>query len=904
MKKYKSSEIRKLWIDFFKSKGHSLIESAPLIPKDDPSLFFVNAGVTPLKKYFDGSVVPENKRIVNIQKCIRTNDIENVGVTKRHLTFFEMMGNFSIGDYFKKEALEFAYEFLTSEKWCNIPKEKIYVTVYIDDDEAYDKWISLGLDKKQIVRLEGNYWEIGQGPCGPDSEIFFDRGEKYDPDNNAYELFTKDEEQERYIEIWNNVFSQYNAEEGVERSNYKELPNKNIDTGAGFERWCCIFQEVDSPFDTDLFMPIIEQIEEISGVKYNEGQAFKVIADHIRTITMALSDGAIFENNNRGYVLRRLLRRSVRMGRKLNLHEPFMYRLVEKVIDIMSDSYPELEDTKSKVKVLILEEENLFNDTLKVGEKKLLELMKNAHDNMVSGYDVFKLYDTYGFPFELAVEYLEDEGLTVDHEEFNKYMEEAKKIAKESHKSLNNMNVQNESLLKFKDHSEFIYDEYELEDVKVIGLFSEKEEIDEIKDSGYLILDKTCFYAEGGGQVSDIGAIKGKGFKGKVTSVKKAPNGQHLHFVELFEGNIRLGDLATIAIRKDLRERTKINHSLVHIVQYVLREELSKSITQAGSYVDSERLRFDFTYSGKISEEDIINVEEKVIEYVRKDIEVKSKYMSLEESKEMGALALFEDKYTDHVRVISIGDSIELCGGTHMENTKLVERFAILKVESKGSNLYRLEATSNDQVPILVKEVVKNYVDEIKVQLERARLLIKKGEQEGIKLDFKPFLDQRSLSSYKDIVYNKNQVEYIQTEVRELENKYNDFKSSLLNSNLDYYLDNKHVVKGIETIIMKVANIELKDLKTITDSLSNQLKNGFVFFANLIDDDVSFICKSSNSSLPAGLIIKKVSEFVGGRGGGSSTFAQGGASNIDEGKVDEVLEIVYKEVERGNDNEK
>ena len=442
MKKMTSTEIRNLWLKYFKSKGHQVVESASLIPEDDNSLFFVNAGVTPLKKYFDGTIVPENKRLTSVQKCIRTNDIENVGVTKRHLTFFEMMGNFSIGDYFKDEALDFAYEFLTSKKWCAIPKEKIYCTIYSNDEVAYEKWISLGLSKDHVVRLDGNFWEIGSGPCGPDSEIFYDRGEKYDPDGDALEKFRKDEDQERYVEIWNNVFSQYNSDPNVDRSEYKELPHKNIDTGAGLERWCCIFQDVDSTFDTDLFIPILEQIEEISKVKYDGSAYFKIIADHVRTLTMALSDGAIFENTGRGYVLRRLLRRSVRAGRKLNITEPFMYRLVDTVVEIMKDSYPKLLDTKAQVKSLILEEENLFHQTLRAGERKLLELIKESKNKKISGYDAFKLYDTYGFPFELTLEYLEDEGMTTDKKEFDKYVKESRKVAKDANNKKADMNIQ------------------------------------------------------------------------------------------------------------------------------------------------------------------------------------------------------------------------------------------------------------------------------------------------------------------------------------------------------------------------------------------------------------------------------------------------------------------------------
>ena len=442
-----STEIRNMWLDFFKSKGHQVIESASLIPEDDDSLFFVNAGVTPLKKYFDGTIVPQNKRLTSIQKCIRTNDIENVGVTKRHQTFFEMMGNFSVGDYFRDEALDFAFEFLTDPEWCDIPVEKLYCTIYKTDEDSYNKWVSLGMLPDHIVRLEGNFWEIGSGPCGPDSEIFFDRGEAYDKDGDALERFREDLDQERYIEIWNNVFSQYNSEPGKDRSEYKELPHKNIDTGAGLERWCCIFQNVDSNFDTDLFVPIIKQIENISGKTYDGSSYFKIIADHIRAITMALSDSAMFENSNRGYVLRRLLRRSVRSARKLGINEPFMYKLVDTVVDIMGESYPKLVETKGNVKALILEEENLFNNTLRAGERKLNELIKESHDGTISGYDAFKLYDTYGFPFELTLEYLEDENMTVDKEEFEKYMEEAKKVAKESRHTEANMNIQNEELL-------------------------------------------------------------------------------------------------------------------------------------------------------------------------------------------------------------------------------------------------------------------------------------------------------------------------------------------------------------------------------------------------------------------------------------------------------------------------
>lgn len=894
MRKMTSTEIRNMWLDFFKSKDHHVIESASLIPEDDDSLFFINAGVTPLKKYFDGTIVPKNKRLTSIQKCIRTNDIENVGVTKTHQTFFEMMGNFSVGDYFKEEALEYAFELLTSEEWFAIPLELLYVTVYMTDEVAYNKWVSMGLPESHIIRLRGNFWEIGSGPCGPDSEIFFDRGEKYDPNGDALEKFKNDEDQERFVEIWNNVFSQYNSEPGLDRSMYKELPHKNIDTGAGFERWCAIFQNVDSNFDTDLFVPIIEHIELISGKKYNQDTPFKVIADHIRAITMALSDGAMFENSGRGYVLRRLLRRSVRMGRKLDINEPFMYKLVDTVVDIMKDSYPKLEKTKSSVKALVLEEENLFNNTLRAGEKKLMELIKDSKDGTISGYDAFKLYDTYGFPFELTQEYLEDENMTCDKDEFNRYMEEAKKVAKESRKQDANMNIQNEELLAFSAPSEFTYDEYEL-NAQVIGILKDNEFVDSISDSGYLIFDKTCFYAESGGQVADIGALKNDNFKAKVTDVKKAPNGQHLHLVEVVEGTIKLGDYCTMRIMEERRKRIRANHSMVHIIQKALQDVLSSSIHQAGSYVDDDRLRFDFTYSGKIKEEDILKVEDRARSVINKSIATEISEMPLEEAKKLGAMALFTDKYKDIVRVVKIGSSIELCGGTHIESTDEIERFAILKVESKGSNLYRLEACTNDMVPTLISEAVAKYVDEIKKQLEVAHNILTKAKEEKIELDFNVSLDQIGLSSYRDIIYNKNQLAYIQDEVRNLDRKYNEEKAKRLEVNLDDYLNEKIDVKGIDVIVKKTENLEVNILKNLCDKIMNKLQKGVVFFANVKDGSVNFVCKCSpNLHVSAGLLVKSASQMAGGNGGGSDTFAQGGATRCDN--LEEILTTVKESI--------
>lgn len=885
------NEIRKMWLSFFESKGHTIIESASLIPEGDDSLFFINAGVTPLKKYFDGTIIPDNKRLTSIQKCIRTNDIENVGVTKRHQTFFEMMGNFSVGDYFRDDALTFAMELLTGEEWFAIPKEKIYVTVYTDDEDAFNKWVNLGLDPSHIARLDGNFWEIGEGPCGPDSEIFYDRGSEYDTDGKALEHFMKDEEQERYVEIWNNVFSQFNSKKDLDRKDYPELPNKNIDTGAGLERWCCIFQGVDSTFETDLFVPIIKKIEEITGKEYNGEMPYKVIADHIRAITMALTDGAIFENTGRGYVLRRLLRRSVRMGKKLGMNEPFIYKLVDTVANIMGDSYKDVVESKGFVKTLVLQEEELFYKTLEQGERRLYQLISESKDKTISGYDAFKLYDTYGFPFELTLEYLEEEGLTTSREEFDKYMTEARELAKSNQKDNANMHIQNEVLLGFKDNSEFLYDTYEM-DSNVIALFKDDNMVDAISDTGYVVLDKTCFYATSGGQVSDIGAIKSDNFKAKVVDVVKAPNGQHLHKVEVVEGTITNGP-CHIGIMEERRKKIARNHSSVHILQKALQDVLSSNIHQAGSYVDDERLRFDFTFTGKILEHDILEVERLCNEKIQMNSDVLIREMPLEEAKKLGAMALFSEKYKDIVRVVTIGDSIELCGGTHVKNTSDIKELAIVKLESKGSNVYRIEAATNDNITSAIAEVVKNYVEEIKKLLDKAKNILESAKEEGIDLSFDVILDQSGLNSYQDILANKNQLEHVQVEVKELEKKYNEEKLNKASNNLDEFLNKIEEVNGKKVIITRVDNYDMEILKGIVDNLMNNIKEGLVFIANVKGNNVNFVCRSSIAT-HAGLLVKNASLKSLGNGGGSNSFAQGGGKTLEF--LDEIFEYVKEEI--------
>ena len=895
MKYMSHDDIRDTWFRFFTKKGHKIYESAPLIPINDDSLLWINAGVAPLKKYFDGSEVPDSRRIVNIQKCIRTNDIENVGITKRHQTFFEMMGNFSIGDYFKKEAIGYAFELLTSPDYFDIDKNLIYVTVYSDDEDAKKRWIQVGLDESHIVPLDENYWEIGEGPCGPDSEIFFDRGEKYDPNGDAFQKFQNDEDQERYVEIWNNVFSQFNSKEGVDRKDYKELPSKNIDTGAGLERWCCIFQNVDSNFETDLFKPIIKHIEELSSFQYTGQKEFKIIADHIRAITFALADGACFENIGRGYVLRRLLRRSVRFGKAIGLECPFLYKIVSDVVDVMKDAYPYLIERRAEVETLVLEEEKLFLHTLEAGERRLKELVNNSEDGKISGEDAFKLYDTYGFPFELTEEYLTDLGYTVSREEFDKYMNAQKELAKKNAKNISSMASQKKVLLDFLDQSEFVYGVLRLKS-EVLAIFSKDSMVDSINHDTYIAVKRTCFYAESGGQVSDTGMIIGDTFKARVVDVFKGPNGQHIHKVRLLDGEIHVGDSCELVLDKERRVRIQSNHSSVHILQYSLQQVVSKDIKQAGSYVDDEKLRFDFTYSGKLNDDLLLEVEKFANKMIQEHIIVSTEVMPLDKAMKLGAMALFSEKYGETVRVVKIGKSIELCGGTHAVNTKDIGELAISSCESKGSNVYRIEAVTGDKIPNALYEVIKPYNDEKIKLLMKAREILDDARNHGIHLTFEVDITNDKPTGYKDVVYYKNELQYVHHEVKELEKTYQDMKEKNALQNLDIYHEHIYKKKDLSILVMKLHDKDISLLKSIADTLMNEIESGVIFFANVLkDESVQFIAKS-NCSCSAGDCVKKASLACSGNGGGSPTFAQGGGKDISSLGI--VLKDIQEEIER------
>ncbi len=878
MKMLTSNEIRKMFLDYFESKGHLIVPSASLIPNDDPSILWINAGVAPLKKYFDGRKIPPKRRLANSQKCIRTNDIENVGDTYHH-TFFEMLGNFSIGDYFRNEALGFAWELLTSPNWYGIDKEKLYVTVYTDDNEAYNRWIELGVSPSHIIKSKDNFWDIGPGPCGPDSEIFFDRGEEYD--KRGPELIENDIDNDRYIEIWNNVFSQYNHIDGVDRKDFPELPHKNIDTGMGLERLVCVLQNGKTNYDTDLFSPIIIKLEELSGVKYTDQRAFRAIADHIKTLVFALSDGACFSNEGRGYVLRRLLRRASRFGRTLGINEPFMYKLTDSVIEIMKEAYPYLFKHKNNVDRMIKNEEDAFLKTLASGEKRLNDLVLSG--NKITGSDVFKLYDTYGFPYELTKEILGEKGIEINKEEFDKCMQEQRKRARDAFKNVSGMNVQGD-IVNFKEESVFTGYEKLEDDGKVIFVGDELGNSADIYSKGIIITDKTPFYAEMGGQAGDTGLITGNDLKADVLKTEKAPNGQTMHFIRIIEGEINVGDVIHLSVDKERRFAISQDHSATHLLQRALKDVLGESVNQGGSYLDGYTLRFDFNYEGGIADEEVIKVEEKVNDMIRASYPLEVMEMKKDDAIKLGAMALFGEKYGDVVRVVKFGPSIELCGGTHVTNTANIRSFAIKSIESKGLNVYRIEAACDTNLEIELFEIIKPYNDEMILLLKKAKRIIEDASQNDINLVFNPVISNERPKCYKDVLQNKQEVIHLRKQVNDLEKGYKELVISKALERVDKYVENKMNGKYGEVVILSFDKYDMATIKALSGAISSRLNNGIVFISNVNDGAINFVCKANETlkdKFDAGVLIKDVSKIAEGSGGGSKVFAAGGGTRAD-----------------------
>ena len=858
-----AKEIRNKWIEFFVKKGHHYEKGASLIPYNDPTLLWINSGVAALKKYMDGSIVPPSKRIVNVQKSIRTNDIENVGFTSRHHTFFEMLGCFSIGDYFRKEIIAWAMEILTSEDYFALDKEKLYVTYNPLDEESKELWIKHGLNPSHLVPLESNYWEIGEGPCGPNTEVFYDRGEKYDPSHLGIKLLIEEIENDRYIEIWGIVFSQYNAVKGQKRSEYQELPHKNIDTGAGLERIVSIIQKTDTNFETDLFMPIMQKISQISQTEYRGKNLipYRVISDHIRALTFAINDGAIFSNEGRGYVLRRLLRRAMLFGSRLGLNKPFLTNLVDSVKDIYQDFYPELNENIKRIKEIIFEEENKFIKTLISGEVLLNELILNKE--YLKAEDAFKLYDTYGFPFELTKNICQEKNVQVDEEGFYQLLENQKENSRFARQEINSMHAQSNDLLDFKNESRFDYENLEIDHAKVIGLFKDGSMVDTIIDEGDVIFDQTPFYATSGGQEGDTGIVKDGKWQFVVSSCINAPNKQHLHHLVVNEGEIRIGDECHLIVDKNKRRAIMANHSATHLLQSALNVVLGDHIKQMGSYVGPDYLRFDFSHFKKISDEELRRIEEIVNQNIADALLVKVEILPKEEALKLGAKHFFYDKYGEMVRVVKMGNvSMEFCGGTHVNNTSEIGLFKITSESSIASGVRRIEAKTNYhayQYILTEEKLLKDICININAKNNAEiinRLDASKKEKENIKKECESLLDRLASSLYKN-------------------------------------LENDIIVVNEKKFLFKVmANENRLLLLKIADILKANNREYLFVLIGSKDEHNPLIVLSDLNDLKANEVIKEINASLGGRGNGKEKIAQGSIDNFTQEKINQVSELL------------
>ncbi|MBM7554669.1 alanine--tRNA ligase [Thalassobacillus pellis] len=875
MKKLTSAQVRQMYLDFFKEKNHRIEPSASLVPHEDPSLLWINSGVATLKKYFDGRVIPDNPRIVNAQKSIRTNDIENVGKTARHHTFFEMLGNFSIGDYFKEEAIIWGWEFLTSPDWIGFEPEKLSVTVHPEDDEAYEIWRDkVGVPEERIIRLEENFWDIGEGPSGPNTEIFFDRGESYGNNPEDPELYPGGEN-ERYLEIWNLVFSQFNHNPD---DTYTPLPKKNIDTGMGLERMVCVIQDTPTNFETDLFMPIIKDTEKLTGVKYGDKEAydvaFKVIADHIRTVSFAIGDGALPSNEGRGYVLRRLLRRAVRYAKQIGIDEPFMFKLVPQVAVIMADFYPELTEKQGFIKNVIKTEEERFHETLNDGLAILSDIIKletAKGSSVFPGQEVFRLYDTYGFPKELTEEYVEEAGFTIDEAGFEAEMEKQRNRARSARQKSGSMQVQEGVLGEVHADSTFVGYDRLTSEAKIVELIKDKAFASsaEAGEVVYLFLDKTPFYAESGGQVADTGIIHNDHVEIEVTNVQKAPNGQNMHEATVKKGTLYKGDAVTANVDPGSRTFIVKNHTATHLLHQALKDVLGDHVNQAGSLVAPDRLRFDFSHFGSVSEEEINKIEAIVNDKIWKSIPVAVEYSSLQEAKDKGVMALFGEKYGDEVRIVQVGDySLELCGGCHVHNTAEIGLFKIVSEAGIGAGTRRMEAVT--------AKAAYSFMNEKQALLSEAAARLK------TKQDQVP-----------------ERIDVLHQELKSLQRENESLTSKLSNMEASSILEEVEEVNGIKVLAKKVDVKDSNALRNMLDELKQKLASGIILLAAPKGEKVQLIAGVSKDLVEqgyhAGNLIKGAANRCGGGGGGRPDMAQAGGKDVS--KIDEALNYAKEYVQ-------
>ncbi len=869
MKNMGLHEIRHEFLKFFEEKNHLIMESFPLVPKNDKSLLLINAGMAPLKPYFTGEKTPPSKRATTCQKCIRTGDIENVGKTDRHATFFEMLGNFSFGDYFKKEAIEWAWEFLTER--MEIPKEDLWVTIYLNDDEAFEIWNKdIGLDEDKIVRLdEENFWELEVGPCGPCSEIHIDRGEKYGcgkPDCKP------GCECDRFIEIWNLVFTQYDKDEN---GKYHPLEHPNIDTGMGLERIATIIEGANNIFEIGEIRKILEFVEKISGETYGLDSkidtSIRVITDHTRAMTFLVSDGVLPSNEGRGYVLRRLIRRAARHGKLLGIEGAFLNSIVERVIESWKVQYPELKEREEQIKKVINAEEEKFQETIYQGLNILeeyIEDMVNNKEKCLIGQKAFKLYDTYGFPLDLTREILEEKGLAVDEVGFNVYMEEQRERARKAREEFSDSGWKSSSSIELSKNYETIFKGYEDTEweTEVIELYYDGEIVDNIDEGreGIVILKETPFYAESGGQVGDTGCIKNKNFTAEVVDTKKINDQAIIHLIKVEKGSIKDADKVICIVDKKRRNNIKRNHSATHLLHRALKDVLGEHVNQAGSIVLPNRLRFDFTHYEAVSNEQLKEIERIVNERILDSLQVKTIETSLKESQEMGVVGLFEDKYKDRVRVVEMGNySMELCGGTHVDNTSNIGLFKIISESSIASGVRRIEAITG--------EAVYEYLNELERDLDEVSNVLKTNKKDLI---------ERAHSIVEEVKNKEKEIESL--------------KSKMALSIADEILDTKKNIDGIDLITYKINNMDMNSLRNLGDEIKNGMESGVIVLASVYNEKISFVSMVTKDivkkGIHAGNIIKEVAKVTGGGGGGRPDMAQAGGKDIT--KVEEALNIV------------
>ena len=875
MQKYGVNELRRMFLEFFESKDHLALKSFSLVPHNDKSLLLINSGMAPMKPYFTGQEIPPRRRVTTCQKCIRTGDIENVGKTARHGTFFEMLGNFSFGDYFKTEAIHWTWEFLTEV--VGLDPERLYPSVYENDDEAWEIWNKeIGVPAERIFRFgkEDNFWEHGSGPCGPCSEVYYDRGEKYGCGKPGCTVGC---ECDRYMEIWNDVFSQFNNDG---HGNYSDLAQKNIDTGMGLERLACVVQDVDSMFDIDTMKALRDHVCAMSGKHYGIDHetdvSLRVVTDHIRSVTFMISDGIMPSNSGRGYVLRRLLRRACRHGRLLGIEGAFLVELAQTVIDGSKDGYPELEEKKDFIFNVIAKEEAQFNKTIDQGLSILADMeeeMKKNGETVLSGENAFKLYDTYGFPIDLTSEILEEKGLTYDKEGFEKAQKEqrAKSEGTFGTHSYTGKDATVYDELDAKLATEFVGYENLVCDAKVTALTSEEEIVDALSDGekGTIIVDKTTFYGTMGGQEGDIGTIKTADGEFVVENTIHLAGTKIGHVGYVSHGMIKVGDAVSMEVDKENRNLSARNHSATHLLQAALRQVLGTHVEQAGSYVDAERLRFDFTHFSALSKEELKQVENIVNEKIAECLPVVAKNMPIEEARKTGAAALFGEKYGDVVRVVSMGDfSVEFCGGTHVSNTGVISALKIISETGVAAGVRRIEA--------LTSKGLLKYYDDMEKKLQEAAALVKATPNQ--------------LS---------DKIRHLQAENKDLHSELESVKSKMAKEAMGDVSDQVTEVKGVKLIAAKVDDVDMNGLRDLGDQLKEKLGEGVIVLASAAGGKVSLVAMATDETVKkgahAGNLIKGIAGLVGGGGGGRPNMAQAGGKNPDGidaaiAKVSEVLE--------------